>query len=119
MFAYCENNAINKSDDEGEDAWWIQSPNSANGNGHTSLLLKEKSGYWWYFYWGDRSVQLLFIETSSLREITGKVRDQINYYNRNYSNKFGNLYYYENYTQAIQFSGHFENSIKEIKKIYQ
>ena len=50
MFAYCENNAINKSDDEGKDAWWIQSPNSANGNGHTSLLLKEKSGYWWYFY---------------------------------------------------------------------
>ena len=120
MFAYCENNAINKSDDEGKDAWWIQSPNSVPlilGNaGHTSLLLKEKSGYWWYFYWGDRSVQLLFIETSSLREITGKVRDQINYYNRNYSNKFGKLYYYENYTQAIQFSGHFENSIKEIKK---
>ena len=86
MFAYCENNAINKSDDEGKDAWWIQSPNSVPlilGNaGHTSLLLKEKSGYWWYFYWGDRSVQLLFIETSSLREITGKVRDQINYYNR-------------------------------------
>ena len=98
MFAYCENNAINKSDDEGKDAWWIQSPNSVPlilGNaGHTSLLLKEKSGYWWYFYWGDRSVQLLFIETSSLREITGKVRDQINYYNRNYSNKFGKLYYY-------------------------
>lgn len=79
MFAYCENNAINKSDDEGKDAWWIQSPNSANGKGHTSLLLKEKSGYWWYFYWGDRSVQLLFIGTSSLREITGKVRAQINY----------------------------------------
>ena len=120
MFAYCENNAINKSDDEGKDAWWIQSPNSVPlilGNaGHTSLLLQEKSGYWWYFYWGDRSVQLLFIETSSLREITGKVRDQINYYNRNYSNKFGKLYYYENYTQAIQFSGHFENSIKEIKR---
>ena len=116
MFAYCENNAINKSDSEGKDAWWIQSPNSANGKGHTSLLLKEKSGYWWYFYWGDRSVQLLFIGTSSLREITGKVRAQINYYNRNYSNKFGKLYYYEEYTRAIQFSGHFENCIKEIKK---
>lgn len=60
MFAYCENNAINKSDDEGKDAWWIQSPNSANGKGHTSLLLKEKSGYWWYFYWGPSSIQLLF-----------------------------------------------------------
>ena len=116
MFAYCENNAINKSDSEGKDAWWIQSPNSANGKVHTSLLLKEKSGYWWYFYWGDRSVQLLFIGTSSLREITGKVRAQINYYNRNYSNKFGKLYYYEEYTRAIQFSGHFENCIKEIKK---
>ena len=37
---------ITLTDDEGKDAWWIQSPNSANGKGHTSLLLKEKSGYW-------------------------------------------------------------------------
>lgn len=120
MFAYCENNAINKSDDEGKDAWWIQSPNSVPlilGNaGHTSLLLQEKSGYWWYFYWEDKSVQLLFIETSSLKEITGKVRKQINYYNEKYASKFGKLDYYENYSQVIQFSGHFENCIKEIKK---
>lgn len=67
MFAYCENNAINKSDDEGKDAWWIQSPNSANGKGHTSLLLKEKSGYWWYFYWGPSSIQLLFQELLHLK----------------------------------------------------
>ena len=121
MFAYCENNAINKSDDEGKDAWWIQSPNSVPlilGNaGHTSLLLQEKSGYWWcFYYWGDKSVQLLFIETSSLKEITGKVKKQINYYNKKYASKFAKLDYYENYSQAIQFSGHFENCIKEIKK---
>ena len=78
--------------------------------------MQEKSGYWWYFYWGDKSVQLLFIETSSLKEITGKVRKQINYYNEKYASKFGKLDYYENYSQAIQFSGHFENCIKEIKK---
>jgi RHS repeat-associated protein len=55
MFSYCENNAIMKYDVTGNDAWWIQSPNSAFGKGHTSLLIQEKSGYWWYFYWGPEA----------------------------------------------------------------
>jgi RHS repeat-associated protein len=117
MFAYCENNAINKSDDEGKDAWWIQSPNSANGKGHTSLLLKEKSGYWWYFYWGPSSIQLLFLGTTSLKNINKNVRNQINYYNNDKKRPvmIRKLDYSENYTQAIQLKGHFEDSIKRIK----
>ena len=118
MFAYYENNAINKSDDEGKDAWWIQSPNSANGKGHTSLLLKEKSGYWWYFYWGPSSIQLLFLGTTSLKNINKNVRNQINYYNNDKKRPvmIRKLDYSENYTQAIQLKGHFEDSIKRIKK---
>lgn len=118
MFAYCENNAINKSDDEGKDAWWIQSPNSANGSGHTSLLLQEKSGYWWYFYWGPSSIQLLFLGTTSLKNINKNVRNQINYYNNDKKRPLmiRKLDYSENYTQAIQLKGHFEDSIKRIKK---
>ena len=118
MFAYCENNAINKSDDEGKDAWWIQSPNSANGKGHTSLLLKEKSGYWWYFYWGPSSIQLLFLGTTSLKNINKNVRNKINYYNNDKKRPvmIRKLDYSENYTQAIQLKGHFEDSIKRIKK---
>ena len=118
MFAYCENNAINKSDDEGKDAWWIQSPNSANGSGHTSLLLQEKSGYWWYFYWGPSSIQLLFLGTTSLKNINKNVRNQINYYNNDKKRPvmIRKLDYSENYTQAIQLKGHFEDSIKRIKK---
>lgn len=118
MFAYCENNAINKSDDERKDAWWIQSPNSANGSGHTSLLLQEKSGYWWYFYWGPSSIQLLFLGTTSLKNINKNVRNQINYYNNDKKRPvmIRKLDYSENYTQAIQLKGHFEDSIKQIKK---
>lgn len=118
MFAYCENNAINKSDDEGKDAWWIQSPNSANGSGHTSLLLQEKSGYWWYFYWGPSSIQLLFLGTTSLKNINKNVRNQINYYNNDKKRPvmIRKLDYSENYTQAIQLKGYFEDSIKRIKK---
>ena len=122
MFAYCENNAINKSDDEGKDAWWIQSPNSVPlilGNaGHTSLLLQEKSGYWWYFYWGPSSIQLLFLGTTSLKNINKNVRNQINYYNNDKKRPvmIRKLDYSENYTQAIQLKGHFEDSIKRIKK---
>ena len=118
MFVYCENNAINKSDDEGKDAWWIQSPNSANGSGHTSLLLQEKSGYWWYFYWGPSSIQLLFLGTTSLKNINKNVRNQVNYYNNDKKRPvmIRKLDYSENYTQAIQLKGHFEDSIKRIKK---
>lgn len=118
MFAYCENNAINKSDDEGKDAWWIQSPISANGSGHTSLLLQEKSRYWWYFYWDPSSIQLLFLGTTSLKNINKNVRNQVNYYNNDKKRPvmIRKLDYSENYTQAIQLKGHFEDSIKQIKK---
>ena len=116
MFAYCENNAINKSDDEGKDAWWIQSPNSVPlilGNaGHTSLLLQEKAGYWWYFYWGDTNIQLLFLGTTTLKDINKRVRNILSRYNR--ENGLA-IHFQENYTQSIRLKGDFVASLSHVR----
>ena len=121
MFAYCENNAINKSDDEGKDAWWIQSPNSVPiiskdydfyNAGHTSLLLQEKAGYWWYFYWGDTNIQLLFLGTTTLKDINKRVRNILSRYNR--ENGFA-IHFQENYTQSIRLKGDFVASLSHVR----
>ncbi len=109
MFAYCENNAVMQTDPTGADAWWIQSPKSANGFGHTSLLIQEKSGYWWYFYWGDKSIQLLFLGTTSLEDIDNKVSRFIRLLKYAYP-KYSYISYDERYTKAIKFSGSFIKS---------
>ena len=116
MYAYCENNAVHKHDANGEDAWWIQSPDSAPflgiHNGHTSLLIQEKPGYWWYFYWSGESIQLLFIGTTSLKELTGYVDRMLIMYNRVYDL---DLEYDDCYKYKISFSGDFSNSLKWVE----
>ena len=116
MFAYCENSAIMHYDRNGKDAWWLQSPKGANGFGHTSLLIQEKAGYWWYFYWGDKSIQLIFIGTTTQKDLNKKVKRTIEIYNKKYSL---NISYYENYTKSIRLTGDFKNSLASIKTLIE
>ncbi|MEE1317871.1 MAG: RHS repeat-associated core domain-containing protein, partial [Ruminococcus sp.] len=62
MFTYCNNNPVNQIDPEGTDAVWLQFGTGVQiANyiaGHTSLLLEDATGCWWYFYWGDTKVIL-------------------------------------------------------------
>ena len=58
MFTYCNNNPVNQIDPNGTDAMWLQFPDGANGFGHTSLLLQDATGTWWYFYWGPKHIIL-------------------------------------------------------------
>ena len=56
MFAYCDNNPVNKVDYTGEDAIWLQDKDGVLGFGHTGLLIQDADGTWLHFYWGnDRS----------------------------------------------------------------
>ena len=113
MFAYCENNAVMKYDVTGKDAWWIQSPSSAFLQGHTSILIQEKAGYWWYFYWGKTSIQLLFLGTTTLKDINTKVNNILKKYNIEYG---FSILYQENYTKSIRFTGDFLGSLQYIKR---
>ena len=39
-------------DDDGDDAYWLTDSGNVLTMGHTSLLLQNNDGAWYYFYWG-------------------------------------------------------------------
>ena len=113
MFAYCENCSLMKYDENGKDCWWIQAHADVHLMGHTSLLIQEKPGYWWYFFWGDKSVQLLFLGTIDSREhISKNVNRIIHIYNTLYDWHLDDSNYY---TQCIKFSGDFYDTFDKLK----
>ncbi len=52
LYCYTGKNLINKVDQAGKDAIWIQERYSANNAGHSGLLVQDEQGVWYYFYWG-------------------------------------------------------------------
>ena len=110
MFAYCENNPVNVVDPTGEDAWWLQDTNAVFGCGHTSLLIQESKGKWWYFYWGPNEIRLIYIGTCSLYSLnellTGK------------KDKSGDYYYHEWYDSYIKIQGNFYQSLEYIARLF-
>ena len=114
MFAYCENNPVNAVDPTGEDAWWLQDTNAVFGCGHTSLLIQESKGKWWYFYWGPNEIRLIYIGTCNLRGNNNRTLNNILHNNRDL---FGNQYYKETYNRFIKLNGNFYNSLVFIAKM--
>ena len=114
MFAYCENNAVMKYDVTGKDAWWIQSPNSVDLGiykaGHTSLLIQEKPGFWWYLYWGNTDVIFRPCGSDSFS------LEALNAYLRGFDPRPHHNYYVKSYdiggtyTKSIYFYGCFYDS---------
>lgn len=104
MFAYCENNTVMKYDVTGEDAWWLQDTGSVYNFGHTSLLIQQYPGHWWYFYWGDSTIQLIYIGTCTLKSLNDKLH-KWNLYDKKHS-----------YNKVIKFKGDFKASLTYILK---
>ena len=100
MFAYCENNPVNFVDPSGTDAWWLQDIDGVFYMGHTSLLIQERPGRWWYFYWGDKSIQLIYIGTCTLKSLNKYLND--------------NGYYSGTYDVYIKLKGDFYQSLTYI-----
>ena len=118
MYTYCENNMVMKYDYTGEDAWWIQDSASVWTMGHVSLLIQEAKGRWWYFYWGDLSVQLIYIGTCTLDSLNSYLKNhyyinadgkKVSYYEG--QNYFGNK---TGYNRKLVFKGDFTQSLKYI-----
>ena len=66
LFTYCVNNPVNYVDLYGYDAIWIHEGQSAEGCGHSGLLVyNEASGTWFYFYWGpvDENANVLVLSS--------------------------------------------------------
>lgn len=102
MFAYCENNAVMKYYATGEDAWWLQDTGAVYEFGHTSLLIQQYPGNWWYFYWGDSTIQLIYIGTCTLKSLNEKLHNW-NLYDKKHS-----------YNKVIKLKGDFKSSLTYI-----
>lgn len=75
---------------------------------------KKSQGFGGISIGGDKSVQLLFIGTTTQKDIDKKVKDQINKFNKKFKLK---LKYQEHYTQSIRFSGNFKDSLREARDL--
>ena len=105
MFAYCENNPTNKDDTTGTNAIWLQDNDAVLGFGHTSLLLQDRNGKWWYFYWGTDDIQLLFINRVGLADVNRWLAGK---------NKWKEEFYSNKYDFSCLIKGDFTNSIHYI-----
>ena len=107
MFAYCENNPVMRYDFTGEDASWLQDTNAVASMGHTSLLIQEKKGRWWYFYWGDRSIKLIYVGTCTLESLNKFLNKNKNNGQKYYSGKYEyNLYLEGNFYASLEYIYH-------------
>lgn len=61
-------------DTDGEDAWWLQDTMAVCTMGHTSLLIQQSQGCWWYFYWGDVKIQLFYIGRCTLDSLNKNIK---------------------------------------------
>lgn len=96
MFTYCYNNPVNGLDTNGKDAYWLQDTNNVFGFGHTSLLIQERKGMWWYFFWGGKDIQLLRFGTGNLNDLNYFLHGYKNG-NKTYGNQWGYNFYKGNY----------------------
>ena len=112
LFAYCGNNFINSCDPQGQDAIWLQDLDLVYPFGHTGLLLQDKDGVWWHFYWGNNrdgkkgkkgngNILMLYVGALNIESI----------------NSFYYKYYGNTYERMIYLNGDFSKSVDYAKKL--
>lgn len=117
MFAYCENNPISKVDPDGDDAWWIQDTHNVFDYGHTSLLIQEARGKWWYFYWGIE-LMLIYIGTCTKANLNERLRTAYYIDPACIFTKFRHYLYTGYYDNIVCLHGDFRNSLVFIKTLF-
>ena len=110
MFAYCENNPVNFVDPSGTDAWLLQDSDGVFYMGHTSLLIQERPGRWWYFYWGDNRIKLVYIGTCTLNSLNSYLNTHTNVAGKFEYNRKTFRWEWKNYREAI-YDGTYEKRI--------
>ena len=54
-YTYCADNPVRYYDPSGLDAILITADDSAVHCGHSSVLVQDSDGNWYYYYWGDKN----------------------------------------------------------------
>ena len=117
-FAYTNNSPVKLEDPDGHDAFIITAEAAVGTMGHTSLLLQDSEGAWYYFYWGARNGHLVdaarvISDKVDIEVIDGvfidlnKLNDEIGEYHNN-----GMIY-----TSAFYINGNFEKSLEFIESL--
>lgn len=112
LFAYCWNNPTNYWDPYGNDAIWLQDTNAVVTMGHTGLLLQDKYGEWWHFYWGNNRDGSKGKTGSG--EILLKYSGDIEFGD---INEFYKKHYRGSYEKMIYFDGDFSKSVSYAKNL--
>jgi RHS repeat-associated core domain len=104
LFAYCNNNPVNKADSNGFDAIWITDSAAVAGAGHTSLLLQDENKEWSYFYWGPNKSAPIYTSKVIIQKV-GKALPDL-------SNLASEVGYSGTYDRSVYINGDFSNSVK-------
>lgn len=127
LYAYCGNRIITKADADGTDAYWLTDTGNVGGLGHTSLLLEDNDGVWYYFYWGPEAGTIPLRTQAKVMTIRVPVTFQQNgmldldELNRTL-NKNGGAIYGRTYNMATRYTGDYSKSVnyaKLLRKTYE
>ncbi|AZS13822.1 carbohydrate-binding protein [Paenibacillus lutimineralis] len=121
-YMYVLNNPLKYIDPRGYDAIIITNPNLAFKQGHTSAIIQDKDGKWYYFYWGDQNVHL--VEVDSVDALNSL--EDFNFWasNKKIKDKKGNLiglagFGDGGYKSSTYIKGDFNESVVKANKIYK
>jgi RHS repeat-associated protein len=105
LYVYAMNNPIMFKDPFGLDAIFITDQNAVSGAGHSSTIMQDKDGVWWYCYWGDKEAVYVTIPdewTYSLDDINSYLRGNIG--EAKYSGKYTSFVYVEgDFTKGLSW----------------
>jgi RHS repeat-associated protein len=105
LYTYVYNNPLIYTDPSGYDAIIITARWAAKWQGHTSMLVEDAAGDWYYTYWGDKAVIVEKVDSEALNSL----RD-FNVWNDNLD-RGGRNDNTTNYTSSTYIQGDFTESL--------
>jgi len=98
-------------DPSGHDAIIITAEEGAYNNGHTSSIVEDENGDWYYYFWGDTKVTVTEVPDECMVSLDA-FNEWISLGAKNGEDGFHqSQYYHEKYTDAIYIEGDFTESL--------
>ncbi|MUT68785.1 hypothetical protein GOM71_23225 [Paenibacillus sp. NEAU-GSW1] len=112
FYTYVYNNPLKYTDPSGHDAVIITAAFGAFGGGHTSLLLQDEVGDWYYTFYGDTKVVSVKVDSKVMESL-----DNLNEWLQ--QDESSTQYYDKNYTSSTYIKGDFTDSLDLLDELAQ